>query len=154
MPQTAFGILVILVLLLFGGIGLSVLMRPSQYIRRVRNPWMEDTPWVRLQLRAVGLVVCLFVLMVFSGALGGNTKSGLTEGFHKNLLIALWLVFIAVWVAGITSLILWRIMAFRIFLRTHFDSEKLESPAWEKQMTILFCSLFVSIVLIAYVLAA
>jgi hypothetical protein len=45
-------------------------------------------------------------------------------------------------------------MAFRIFLRTHFDSKKLESPAWEKQMTILFCSLFVSIVLIAYVLAA
>jgi hypothetical protein len=128
MPQIALAILGGVALSLFAGISLSVLIRPSQYIRRSKNPWMEDTPWMRLQLRAVGLVFCLFILMVVSGILGGNTKSDLLEGFHKNLLIALWLAFVAGWVVGIVSWILWRFMAFRSFICTHFESRKLENP--------------------------
>ena len=62
---------------------------------------MEDTPWMRLQLRAVGLVFCLFILMVVSGIVGGNTKTSLLADFHKNLLMALWLAFVATWVVGI-----------------------------------------------------
>lgn len=151
MPQIAFVILGGVALSVFAGIALSLLIRPSQHIRRSKNPWMEDTPWMRLQLRAVGLVFCLFILMVVSGILGRDTKTSLLAGFHKNLLIALWLAFVATWVVGIASWILWRFMAFRSFIGAHFESEKLENPLWEHRMTILFCALLASIVTIAYV---
>lgn len=153
MLPTAFAILFVLFLLVMAGISLYLLIRPSQYIRRSKNPWMQDTPWMRLQMRGLGLVFSLFVLMVVSGILGGSTKSTLLGGFHTNILIALWVVFGACWVTGIISWILWRFVAFRIFIRRRFDSEKLENPAWERRMTILFCSLLASIVVVAYFLA-
>ena len=153
MPQTALAILIAVVLSLFAGIGFYLLIRPSQYIRKSKNPWMQDTPWMRLQMRAVGLVFCLFILVVVSGIAGGNTRTDVLAGFHKNLLAALWLAFIVGWVVGVVSWILWRFRAFRSFIRTHFESEKLENPAWEHRMTIVFCSLLTSIVAIAYVLA-
>ena len=115
---------------------------------------MEDTPWERLQLRTVGLVFCLVILMMVSGILGDGTKADVLEGFHQNVLIVLWLAFVAGVVSGIVSLVLWRFMAFRLFIRSHFKSEKLESPAWERRMTILFCSLLALIVAIDYELAA
>lgn len=36
---------------------------------------MKDTPWTRIQMRTVGLVFCLFVLMMLSGILSGVLKS-------------------------------------------------------------------------------
>jgi hypothetical protein len=153
MPPFAFALLAGIALTVFAGISITVLVRPSQYIRWSRNPWMEDTPWTRLQMRAVGLVFCLAVIMVVSGILSGNRKSAVLQGFHENILIALWLAFIATWIVGIVSFILWRIMAFRIFIRTHFDSERLGDTAWERRMSVLFCSVLASIVAIAIVLA-
>jgi hypothetical protein len=115
---------------------------------------MDDTPWTRLQMRAVGLVFCLMVIMVVSGILSGHANSVVLEGFHENILIALWLAFVVTWVFGMITFILWRFMAFRIFIRTHFDNEKLGDPTWERRMSILFCTLLASIVAIALVLAA
>ena len=154
MPPLAFALLAGIFLSLFAGISLAVLIKPSQFIRASGNRWMEDTPWTRLQMRTVGLVFCLMVLMAVSGILRGHTNSVILKGFHENVLIALWLAFVATWVFGVISFILWRFMAFRIFIRTHFDSERLENPAWERRMTVLFCSLLASIVAIAFVLAA
>lgn len=153
MPPVWFAILFTLALSLFAGVSLYLLVQPSQYIRRSNNPWMEDTPWMRLQMRAVGLVVALFVLMVLSGIAGGSTKSRILESFHENVLMALSMVFSAFWITGAVSWILWRFIRFRTFIRSHFDSEKLQSVAWERRMTILFCSLFTSIVAIAYLVA-
>jgi hypothetical protein len=153
MPHIALAILGGIALFLFSGFSLCFLVRPSQYIRWSQNPWMEDTPWERLQLRTVGLVFSLLILMMVSGIRGDGTKADVLEGFHQNVLIALWLAFVAAVVGGIISSVLWRFMAFRLFIRSHFDGEKLESPAWERRMTILFCSLLASIVAIAFGLA-
>jgi hypothetical protein len=115
---------------------------------------MEDTPWTRLQMRAVGLVFSLFVIMVVSGTLSWHKKSVILENFAENIQIALWFVFVATWVVGVMSFILWRFAAFRIFIRKRFDDEKLDNPAWERRMSVLFCSLLASIVALALVLAA
>jgi drug/metabolite transporter (DMT)-like permease len=154
MPDIVFAILGGLVLCIFGAFGVCALVRPSHVIRWHRNPWMEDTPWVRLQLRGVGLVFCVAILMVVTGILGGNTKSEPLEGFHQNLLMALWVAFIVGFVGGAISLILWRFTAFRLLIRSHFRDEKINSPGWEQRLTILFCSLLASITAIAYLLAA
>jgi hypothetical protein len=154
MPDTLFAIFLVVVIFLFAGISVAALIRPSQYIRWSRNPWMADTPWNRLQMRAVGLVFTLFALMVLSGILRSSSKSDLLEGFHNNILISLWLAFLSVWVGGILSWILWRFSAFRILVRKHYDTEKLEDPAWERRMTRTFFSLLLLIVVIALVLAA
>ncbi len=92
--------------------------------------------------------------MVVSGSLSGQTNSGVLEGFHENILIALWLAFVATWAFGIISFILWRFTAFRTFIRTHFDDQKLGDPTWERRMSVLFCSLLASIIAIAFALAA
>jgi hypothetical protein len=115
---------------------------------------MEDTPWTRLQMRAVGLVFSLFVIMVVSGILSWHKKSGILESFAENIQIALWFVFVATWVVGVMSFILWRFAAFRIFIRKRFDDEKLDNPAWERRMSVFFCSLLASIVALALILAA
>ena len=143
-----------IVLTVFAGISITVLVRPSQYIRWSRNPWMEDTPWTRLQMRAVGLVFSLFVLMAVSGILSWHKNSGILKSFADNIQIALWFVFVVTWVVGIMSFILWRFSAVRILIRNRFDDEKLANPAWERRMSILFCSLLVSIVALALVFAA
>lgn len=153
MPPLAFALLAGIVLTVFAAFSLTVLVRPSQYIRWSKNPWMDDTPWTRLQMRVVGLVFCLAVIMMVSGILTGHTNSVVLQGFHENILIALWLAFIATWIFGTVSFVLWRFLAFRVFIRTHFDSEKLGDMAWERRMSVLFCSLLASIVAIAFILA-
>lgn len=107
----------------------------------------------RLQLKTVGLVFCLVVLMMVSGIRGDGTNADELEGFHQNVLTALWLVFVGAVVGGIISSILWRFTAFRLFIRSHFENDKLENAAWERRRTIIFCSLLALIVAIAYGLA-
>jgi hypothetical protein len=155
MPDIVFTIILGgIFLCIFGGFGLSALVRPSQTIRWHRNPRMEDTPWMRLQLRLVGLIFCIAILMVVTGIRGGSTKADLLEGFHQNLLIALWVAFIVAFVGGALSSILWRFTAFRLVIRSHFTDEKINSAEWERRLTILFCSLLLSITAIAFLLAA
>ena len=154
MPPALFAILLTVVLLLFTGISVILLVRPSLYMRRNPNPWMKDTPWTRIQMRAVGLVFCLFILMVLSGSLRGVSKSDFLIGFSDNILVALLLAFISGWVGGILSWIVWRFAAIRIFVHQHYSSDKLEDPAWERRMTITFSALLLLIVASALFLAA
>jgi hypothetical protein len=154
MPLALFVILFTAVLLVFAGIGVFLLVNPSRYMRRNPNPWMEDTPWTRIQLRAVGLVFCLFVLMVFSGSMSHDSQSNVFKGFADNMLAALWLAFACVWVGGILLWIAWRFIAVRIWVRKHLSSEELESAAWERRMTIAFSALLLLIVASALLMAA
>src|SRR5262249_4137140 len=147
-----FRILFTTALLLIAAISIFLLVNPSRYIRRSRNPWMEDTPWMRIQLRAVGLVFCLLVLMVVSGSLSHDSQSSVFRGFSDNILAALWLAFACVWVCGILSLVAWRFIAVRLWVRQHFPSEELESPAWERRMTITFSVLLLLIVASAFLM--
>src|SRR5215831_15955563 len=103
MPPVLFRMLFTTALFVFAAISVFLLVNPSRYIRRIRNPWMQDTPWMRIQLRAVGLVFCLFILVVLSGSLGRDSQSSIFRGFSDNILIALWLAFACVWVCGILS---------------------------------------------------
>lgn len=153
MPPALFAILFIAVLIGFVGFGLYVLVNPSRYMRRNPNTWMENTPWTRIQLRAVGLVFCLFALMVLSGSLSHGSQSKVFRGFSDNILVALWLAFACVWVCGISSWVAWRFIAVRVWVRQHFPSEELESPAWERRMTITFSALLLLIVVSAFFMA-
>lgn len=154
MPDSVFAVLLIFALLVFSSVAVILLVRPSLFIRRVRNPWMEDTPWNRLQMRTLGLILCLFMLMVLSSMSRGVLKSEFVEGFHNNLLVALWVTFSMGWIGGILSWILWRFSAVRVFVRRHYSSEKLEDPAWERRITLTFGSLLLFIVATALFLAA
>src|SRR2546429_3698408 len=87
MPDGMWPIFVILVFLFFAGLALILLVWPSLFLRRIRNPLLPDTPWNRVQTRGIGLILCLFVLLVLSG---GAPGSELHEGFHRNILVALW----------------------------------------------------------------
>jgi hypothetical protein len=154
MPDSVFVVLLIFAVLVFSAISIILVVRPSLYLRRYRNPWMEDTPWNRLQMRVVGLVFSLFMLVVLTGIGKGASKSVLLESFHNNVLIALWITFLIAWVGGILSLILWRFAAIRTFVRNLYSADKLEDPSWERRMTTTFCSLLSFIVILALFLAA
>ena len=101
-------------------------------------------------MRTVGLIVCLFILLVSSGLLTGISKSEVLEGFHNNVLIALWASFFA---APIISWILWRFTV-NFLVRRGLIDPTMEDPAWERGMALTFCSLLSFIVLIALFLAA
>jgi hypothetical protein len=140
-------ILLAVVLLFFAGTAVVLLIRPSLFLRVVRNPLMPDTPWNRVQLRALGLVFCLFVLLVFSG---GAQESELHEGFHLNILVGLWTSFFTM---PILLWILWR-FSVRSFIRRSYIDGTLEDHLWERRMTLIFCSLLSFIVALALLFAA
>jgi hypothetical protein len=84
MSDSWFALVAIIVLLFFVGVALGLLLWPSKVLRHFQNRLQPDTPWNRVQMRGVGLMLCLFVLMVISG----SVKS--LEGFHRNILLVLW----------------------------------------------------------------
>ena len=149
-----FGIVIGIVLLLFTGIGVILLVRPSLYMRWNSNPWLKGTPWNRVQMRVVGLVVCLFLLLVASGILSGPSKSKLLASFSDNILVTLWVAFISAWFGGLVSWILWRFASFRTLIHERYSPDKIEGAAWERKMTIWFCSLLFVIVAVTFFLAA
>jgi hypothetical protein len=154
MPDRVSLALVVLVFLMLAGLSATILVHPSAYLRWIRNPWMEDSPWNRVQMRILGLCVSLFTLMVITGFLSRASTSALLENFHQNVLMGLWVIFLTAWVGGLLSWILWRIPSIRNSVRWRFTTDKLEAPAWERRMTRIFCSLLLVVVGIALVLAA
>ena len=154
MPSSLFLILFTAALFVLLGISVFLLVNPSRYMRRNPSRRMKDTPWTRIQLRAVGLVFCLFTFMVLSGSLSHDSQSRVFRGFSDNILVALWLAFACVWACGILSWIAWRFIGVRIWVRQHFSFEELESPAWERRMTITFSLLLFLIVASALLMAA
>jgi hypothetical protein len=71
--------MVAIVLLVFAGLGIVLLLWPSKFLRHIQNPLEPDTPVNRVYARALGLFVCLFVLMIISGSMKN------LEGFHRNM---------------------------------------------------------------------
>jgi hypothetical protein len=143
-------VVIVTVLLLFSALGLILLIRPSLHFRIFPNPLMRDTPWNRLQMRTLGLVLCLFILLVATGGWAGVPNAGMLEGFHVNILIALW---VSVFAAPVICWILWRFSVDFLVRRGRIDPT-MEDPAWERGMTLTFCLLLSFIVLIAFFLAA
>ena len=150
MTDSTFALIFVIVLLLFAGLGLTLLIRPALHFRFFPNPLMRDTPWNRLQMRPLGLVLCLFILLIVTGGWKGVPKRETLEGFHNNILIALWSSLLA---APIISWILWRFSVDFLVRRGYIDPT-MEDPAWERGMTLTFCSLLSFIILIALFLAA
>jgi hypothetical protein len=150
MPDVVFAVLAIIVFLSFSGLSLVLLIRPSLFFRLLPNPLMRDTPWNRPQMRTVGLVLCLFILLVATSGWTGVPKREVLEGFHNNILIALW---VSVFAAPVISWILWRFSVDFLVRRGRIDPTR-EDPAWERGMALTFCFLLSFIVLIAFFLAA
>ena len=115
------------VLAIFASLALILLVRPPLFLRRIPNPLLPDTPWNRVQMRGIGLVFCLFVLLVLSG---GAPESKLHEGFHRNILVALW---VSVFTVPILLWILWQ-FSVRSFVRQGYINGTSEDPAWERRM--------------------
>ena len=141
MSDTWVAIVVPIGFLIFLGVGIVLLLWPSKFLRHVRNPLQPDTPINRVNARAVGVVICLFVLVAVSGAF---------EGFHKNILVAL---AISPVILPIFLWILWRYSSLQRVHRRYLAADT-EEPHWEVRMSIAFASLLCIIVLAASLLAA
>lgn len=150
MTDGTFAVMAGAVLLMFSGLGMILLVRPALHFRIFPNPLIRDTPWNRLQMRTLGLVLCLFILLIVTGGWASVPKRETLEGFHNNILIALWSSLLA---APIISWILWRFSVDFLVRRGYIDPT-MEDPAWERGMTLTFCSLLSFIILVALFLAA
>jgi Mn2+/Fe2+ NRAMP family transporter len=138
-------ILLPIALLFLGGIGLVLLLWPSRWLRRQRNPWQPDTPENRLYTRSLGQMVCLFLLLIVSGFGSGATA----EGFHRNILVALWISFLFV---PVLVWILWRTSPLRRVARRLLTGE-LDEEKWELRMSLAFSGLLTSMIITAFLLA-
>ena len=150
MPDSLFSLVAAAVFLFFAFLSFTLLIHPGFFFRMFPNPLQPDTPWNRVQMRGVGLIFCLMLSMVFSGILRGAHASALLEGFHHNMLLALWIALLAV---PILLWFLWR-FSVRPITRSAYISGSFENPAWERRMSIIFCSILVFIVGLAWLLAA
>jgi len=150
MSDSLFALLAAAAFLFFAFLSFTLLIRPRFFFRMFPNPLQLDTPWNRVQMRGVGLVFCLMLLMVLSGVLRGAHGSALLEAFHSNILLALWVSLLAV---PIICWILWRFSVDFLVRQGHIDPA-MEDPTWERGITLTFCLLLSVIVLIALFLAA
>ncbi len=150
MSDSLFALLAAAAFLFFAFLSFTLLIRPRFFFRMFPNPLQPDTPWNRVQMRGVGLVFCLMLLMVLSGVLRGAHGSALLEAFHSNILLALWVSLLAV---PIICWILWRFSVDFLVRQGHIDPA-MEDPTWERGITLTFCLLLSVIVLIALFLAA
>ncbi len=150
MSDGEFAVLFAVVFLLFVGVSLIALMRPALFLRIFPNPFLPDTPWNRVQIRGLGLVFSLILLMMLSGVSSGALKSQLVQGFADNMLLALW---ISVFTLPILMWFLWR-FSVRSFMRRCYINGTFDDPAWERRMTITFCSILLLIIALAWLLAA
>jgi hypothetical protein len=84
MTDGTFAVMFGIALLIFSGVGLILLIHPALHFRIFPNPMMRDIPWIRLQMRTVGLVLCLFVLLIITSGWAGVPKRETLDGFHNN----------------------------------------------------------------------
>lgn len=131
------GIFITVLLLGFAVAALVLLLRPSLFIRFANSPWQPDTPQNRVWARALGLYVCLFVLM---------TGSGGFPVFHRNIAIA---AFVSPVLLPIVLWLLWKYSRLRQVMRQHLVDATTEDRRWERRMTLVFGGLLCTIVLIA-----
>lgn len=134
-------LLIALGFVLVGALSFIALIFSSLFFRIFPNPLMPDTPWNRVWVRGFGLIVSLFVLTALSGGF---------EGFHANILLALWL---SPFTLPILMWLLWR-FSVRSFMRQCYINGTNRDPAWERRMTFFFCSILVLTIATAWLLAA
>lgn len=142
MSDASFTILFAIGLLIFLGIGVVLLFWPSSFLRHANNPLQPDTPIHRVYLRAVGVGICLLVLLPFSGLMKTS------EGFHGNILIALG---VSPVILSIFLWILWRYSSLQQVNRRCLAGEPQE-PQWELRMSVTFCLLLVAMIGTAFAL--
>lgn len=135
-------IFVPIILLVFAGIGLTLLLWPSNFLLHIRNPWQPDTPENRVYVRGIGLVLCLFLIMAATGSVNR------LEGLHRNMLVALWASFLFL---PIFFWVLWQFSPLRQMNRRHLAGDS--DTGWELWMSLAFSGLLSAIVLIAFFLA-
>jgi len=140
MSDTWFAPVLAIGLLFFAVVGLVLLLWPSGFLRHIQNPLQPDTPVNRVHARALGVVICLLVLVTISGAL---------EAFHRNILVALW---VSPLILPLFLWMLWRYSALQRVNRRYLAGEA-EEPRWELRMSIAFSTLLSIIVAIALLLA-
>jgi len=140
MSDTWFARIFAIGLLFLACVGIVLIVRPSAFLRHVRNPLQPDTPINRVNVRAVGVFVCLFVLVAISGAF---------DAFHKNILVALTAspIILVVFLWG-----LWRYSSLQRVNRRYLAGET-DEPHWELRMSVAFCALLFIIVASAVLLA-
>ena len=141
MSDAWFAILLAIGLLFFAGISVVLLISPSKFLRHVQNPLQPDTPVNRVHARAIGIFF-LFPLLIISG----STKA--LEGFHRNILLALWASLI---ILPIFLWILWRYSSLQQVNRRYLAGEP-DSAQWELRMSVAFCSLLLTMVATAFFL--
>jgi hypothetical protein len=96
-------------------------------------------------MRGIGVIFCLFLLEAASG----GTEN--LEGFHRNLLIALWASLLVV---PIFLWILWQCTPLPQVIRRHLAGDQDGEARWELWMSLTFSVLLSGIVLIAFILAS
>src|SRR5437016_10136985 len=116
------------VLAIFASLALILLVRPSLFLRRIPNPLLPDTPWNRVQMRGIGLVFCLFVLLVLSG---GAPESKWTEGFHAITLV---LRGARVFTVPIPFWFLWHFFFRSFFVKAYIKGNS-RAQAWRRGWT-------------------
>ena len=139
MSNTWFAAVFAIVLLFLAGVGIFLIVCPSAFLRHVRNPLQPDTPINRVNVRAVGVFICLFVLVAISGAF---------DAFHKNILVALTASPV------IVALFLWGLRRYSSLQRVNrrYLADETDEPHWELRMSVAFCSLLLIIVASALLL--
>jgi hypothetical protein len=116
---------------------------PAKFLPHVQNLWLPDTPLSRVRIRPIDVFFVLFVLLIISG----STKT--LEGFHKNILLALWASLI---IMPIFLWILWRYSSLQQVNRRYLAGEP-DLAQWELRTSAAFCSLLFTMIAIAFLLA-
>jgi hypothetical protein len=147
-PDAFFRVLFLVFTLAFTGIALVLLVRPPLLFRifsgsedRTRN----TATW-RVQMRGVGLTFSLFASVLIVAQM---PHSKFIDAFRDNLYVALMISF---FLLPILLWIVWQV-SLRAFIRYAQIEGIDEEPAWELKMTLLFCSLLLAIIGVAFFLA-
>jgi hypothetical protein len=154
MPDWLISVLIPVGFVVIAGVGLVLLISPSLYFRSHPNRFNPDTPWNRLQMRLLGLMLCLFAIVPLGWWLSDVVNSQMIDGFSSNISAALAVTFIAAITTGVMSAILWRFSAFRSLIRRTYPSDRLQGTAWNRRVTLISIAALVLIVATSLVLAA
>jgi hypothetical protein len=148
-PDALFLVLFLFATLVFSGIALVLLIRPPLILRIFAGSedGATNTATWRVQMRGVGLTFSLFASVLIIAQI---PHSKFIDAFRDNLYVALMISFF------LLPVLLWIVWKFwlRAFIRYAQIEGINEDPRWELKMTLLFCSLLIAIIAMAFFLAA
>jgi hypothetical protein len=147
-PDALFRVLLLVATLAFTGIALVLLVRPPLFLRIFLGS--EDRPtntatW-RVQMRGVGLTFCLFASVLIVAQM---PHSRFIDAFRDNLYVALMISF---FLLPVLLWIVWKV-SLRAFIRYAQIEGINEDSRWELKIALLFCSLLLAIIGVAFFVA-